>query len=322
MAFELSKWGDHHAVYAWGVQHGRRINRCSMAARAWLLLHCMSITDDFLIFHADPRECLKRAAPESAMEGRVTQDQVDAWLDECEQQGLIARFQSEGETWACFLQAPPKKTKNGKHAKRFPHPPETVARWDPEGFQWVPIDTSAGVHGCQARSAEPENPDVSGESGESRFANQSSDSRAEHSRAEQSTSISRSGGGGVGEVRSVLGRIGVEEPSLSRIADQDGITADQVIRQWLAIDGNARHPVGLLVSRLQRGGRQAGERPTPSLTAIVQAMQAGVIQRVSYGPGWESDLSQTQRFGRNEHGVYADQVLVVPAHQVDEVSFQ
>lgn len=292
-------------VYAWGVQRGKRINKVSIGASWWLLVAVPPITDDYHIFHAEPEECLHAT---SLRRRDISAQQVEQWLDELESIGLIARFDDDqGERFGVYLDAPPKRTKNGKLAQRFPHPPPSIAVWNRELRQWK-------------RSG------ASSKSSASKKSRKSTDNITEHNRTEHSSSSSSTrpvtpDDAGAREAAdaaaafAALGRIGADTSSLEL---PGGITADTVIRLWLTITGTPRNPIGVLVRKVT-SGTQPSTQPTPA--AIAKACREGVITSITLnGKTLEVSGMDALEAGTNSNGVVISN-HTLPTARIGEAVF-
>lgn len=262
----LSRWGDYHCIYEYGVQRGKRINLTPMEAVGWGFVYVYAITDDYLIFPADPEECLHAAAPRRR---DMTAQQVSAWLDALEDSGLIVRYEDEqGERFGVFLNAPPKRTKNGKHAFRFPHPHASIAVWNNRLRQWKP--SGASRRSNASRKSRPSTDSITKQSKAKQSSNSSIGERPVTPDAPPLT-----GSGAAAAAFAALDRIGADTDALSL---PDGLTADTVIRHWLTITGTPKNPIGVLVRKLAKP-RPPSRQPTPA--AVAEACRGGVIRSVT-----------------------------------------
>jgi hypothetical protein len=338
--FNLSKWGDYHLIYAYGLQRGRRINRCSIEATGWLLLYCLAISDDYLIFPADPDECRLAAAPRRA---DLDLGLVLSWLDEVERHGLICRYQAEGETWAALMEAPPKRTKNGKRAARYPWPPADVATWDQDRHMWLPAAVRAheasgalsttnrvgAVRPVEIDNNHRENPPkgVSGESKKSKTA-----CPPLHSPS-NSKSISSSSGIGFnrnsGNARPsgssgllLLLRMGLPEkhPKADAVR-RSGVSSAAVIALWADRGKQANNPEkpGRFLAKIIAEDGLSGV-PSLSAKSVVGAVKCGVVGRCR-PPGGQWLEFSCRKVQHGSDGLHVDGRLVVPAGQLMEAEY-
>lgn len=113
--------GVYRRLYA-GFIKGQRINKISIQAEAWFW-RVFAVADDFGNYDADP-ELLR-----DATKGRrkVTTRQVERWLNEMADVGLISFYQSKSERYLHILRFEDTQPagKNGKRIKKFPLPDES-----------------------------------------------------------------------------------------------------------------------------------------------------------------------------------------------------
>lgn len=122
--------GIRRTLYAEGVLGGRRINSVSLEAEAWLW-RCQLIADDYLVFVADPDDCLHAAGARRIPHG-LTIEHVRKLLDELEVARLIRRYELGGKTYAVVLTPPDMpKSKNGRRVRKYPQPPDLPAVVNP-----------------------------------------------------------------------------------------------------------------------------------------------------------------------------------------------
>ena len=176
----FSVYGDYHRVYSRGIRIGTRINACPILPGMFLMTYVMMLTDDYLVFPADPGDVRADACPRR---DDVTDDLVAEWLDACAEHGLISLYHAEGSRWGVFIDAPPKTTKNGKYGKRFPHPPASCAVWSEAKLQW----SRPRADRDEPRAAgvpTVERPGVTKESKPSKESKQTNDNRTEQNRTD------------------------------------------------------------------------------------------------------------------------------------------
>lgn len=308
--FQLSRHGDYFTVYSGGIQLGRRINKCSLETAGFLMLHVLSVTDDFLVFPADPEDLLPAACPKRRA---LSPQEAERMLAEAESHGLIARYECDGETWGVFLNAPPKRTKNGKHASRFPHPDTSVAVWQKHDRKWVTADSASASDASDL-----------GESRKSRKSRSSNDNKAKQSKAiaEQSRTKQSSMHACSAACVEVLQRLGVDTGMMSRRKPENqpspDVTPDEVIRNWLDINRRegVRNPQALLVTALV--GPDRPERQ-PTLDEVYQAIQRGWIASIS-GRAVDNTVRRVPASKPNEIRIGAE--IVLKRDQIREAVFE
>jgi hypothetical protein len=116
--------GLYRKVYA-GFIWGKRINAASLEAEAWFW-RLNAVADDYGNLPGDPA----RAHKETSGRRDVSIAQVEKWIAELVQRGLMLAYEAEGESYlhiVGFGKLQPAGNKNGRRVRRHPASP-----WDAE----------------------------------------------------------------------------------------------------------------------------------------------------------------------------------------------